>query len=513
MSVMIKPVLQGTLSPDGEVFEGVWVMREKDFENTALRCPFRYERVEFRSDTDEHIFNGWFEVRSPTGVSSRFTDKKMVLKFFEDEREAGEDQPPLMSTSWTTASKLEKKRQLLPSEPTTSSEVESQPEHNEESKVEVDLKIERKKVILVEGNGQNKLGRFNLNGTMDPGTRLVTVYRVYVPRKKTMGPSRVQRELEQLGNVESPAIKTVSKDPSGAQLMNEDMGNVMNKLKIILDDLMDLDDQKWFCVPVDAAKLGLRDYHDIVTKPMDLGTVKKKFDAGEYSTPTEMQAEIELTFGNALLYNPRGSAVYRLAAFLQESFQEKYAKLMKISTPNAIPPPMMRKLGKRQAVPKIAFEAGDLPYKSERHSPRDRSYSRKRKREGEDNETVERLRKQVKEMSRHLSQLKTALPGAAVFGFDDDYKRNPKTKSSKRLIPEPTFYAKRRLGRDINLLHGDKLRRVVQIIEESGLVLPVSDSGEVELDIDALDNETMHKVRMYVSRQIQAIIPNRQQCF
>ena len=42
---------------------------------------------------------------------------------------------------------------------------------------------------------------------------------------------------------------------------------------------------------------------------MDLGTVRHKLTAGEYSAPGEFQSDIALIFDNAKLYNARGSEV------------------------------------------------------------------------------------------------------------------------------------------------------------------------------------------------------------
>ena len=42
---------------------------------------------------------------------------------------------------------------------------------------------------------------------------------------------------------------------------------------------------------------------------MDLGTVRQKLTAGEYSAPGEFKSDIELIFDNAKFYNARGSEV------------------------------------------------------------------------------------------------------------------------------------------------------------------------------------------------------------
>jgi hypothetical protein len=64
---------------------------------------------------------------------------------------------------------------------------------------------------------------------------------------------------------------------------------------------------KWsfpFVKPVDAAALGLENYHEIVKRPMDLGTVRANIEkGGVYAACEEVHRDVELTFANAMLYN------------------------------------------------------------------------------------------------------------------------------------------------------------------------------------------------------------------
>jgi len=86
-----------------------------------------------------------------------------------------------------------------------------------------------------------------------------------------------------------------------------------------------------FNVPVDPVELGLPDYHDIVKKPMDLGTIQKKLDRGDngqYHSLDEFCADVYLTFDNALLYNEEGSAVYTMAKGLKDLFTKAHKKTM-----------------------------------------------------------------------------------------------------------------------------------------------------------------------------------------
>lgn len=66
-----------------------------------------------------------------------------------------------------------------------------------------------------------------------------------------------------------------------------------------------------FRQPVDATALGIPDYFDIVTKPIDLGTIKMKLDRGSYKDPWEYVDDVWLMFDNAWLYNRKNSRVYR----------------------------------------------------------------------------------------------------------------------------------------------------------------------------------------------------------
>ena len=56
-----------------------------------------------------------------------------------------------------------------------------------------------------------------------------------------------------------------------------------------------------------------KDYFDIVKKPMDLSTIKKKLDQGQYSEPWEYVDDINQMFDNGWLYNRKTSRVYKFA--------------------------------------------------------------------------------------------------------------------------------------------------------------------------------------------------------
>ena len=83
-----------------------------------------------------------------------------------------------------------------------------------------------------------------------------------------------------------------------------------------------------FLRPVNAAALKLRDYHVVIKKPMDLGTVLAQCLLGEYETFQEVLADIELIFTNAMRYNPKGHIIHSIANDLLEFTQQQFSTLV-----------------------------------------------------------------------------------------------------------------------------------------------------------------------------------------
>lgn len=84
-----------------------------------------------------------------------------------------------------------------------------------------------------------------------------------------------------------------------------------------------------FNSPVDPVELGLPDYFEVIKKPMDLGTIRKKLENGCYHSLEEFQGHVHLTFDNAMLYNPEGSVVYNMAKEMKDKFESDYDMLIK----------------------------------------------------------------------------------------------------------------------------------------------------------------------------------------
>lgn len=83
-----------------------------------------------------------------------------------------------------------------------------------------------------------------------------------------------------------------------------------------------------FAKAVDPVELGLPDYFDIIKKPMDLGTVQKKLDSGQYHSIFDFNCDVRLTFDNALTYNEPGSVVNEMATSMKTTYETKYEEML-----------------------------------------------------------------------------------------------------------------------------------------------------------------------------------------
>ncbi|XP_012541850.2 homeotic protein female sterile isoform X7 [Monomorium pharaonis] len=139
--------------------------------------------------------------------------------------------------------------------------------------------------------------------------------------------------------MDSKNAKIPTRRESGRQIKKPPHAGVKGKeklseaLKSCNDILKELFAKKhspyaWpFYKPVDAELLGLHDYHEIIKKPMDLGTVKTKMDNRQYKTAHEFASDVRLIFTNCYKYNPPDHDVVSMARKLQDIFEMRYAKV------------------------------------------------------------------------------------------------------------------------------------------------------------------------------------------
>ena len=94
----------------------------------------------------------------------------------------------------------------------------------------------------------------------------------------------------------------------------------------IIKTLLERSDSADFRKPVPWRSLKLYDYPQIIARPMDLGTVKQKFERQGYKSINDCAADIRLIWSNCKRYNGEGSDFYDLADRLSKQFEELFSK-------------------------------------------------------------------------------------------------------------------------------------------------------------------------------------------
>lgn len=84
-----------------------------------------------------------------------------------------------------------------------------------------------------------------------------------------------------------------------------------------------------FYVPVDAVKLNIPDYHTIIKRPMDLGTIKKRLENCWYYSADECMKDFRTMFDNCYTYNKASEDVVLMAKTLDDLFHQKMTQMPK----------------------------------------------------------------------------------------------------------------------------------------------------------------------------------------
>ncbi|XP_028273246.1 bromodomain-containing protein 3-like [Parambassis ranga] len=258
-----------------------------------------------------------------------------------------------------------------------------------------------------------------------------------------------------------------------------------------------------FYEPVDAKALQLHDYHDIIKHPMDLSTVKKKMDAGEYQSPQEFAADVRLIFCNCYKYNPSHHEVVSQARKLQGVFEKRFANL---------PEERVDLLAPAGAVP--AHGAG---FSGSTSSSSDKSETAE-----ERSTRLAELQEQLKAVHEQLAALSEPPANKPKKKNGKDKKENSKhskgrlnstcaSNSSSRQIwkgskdwdsgkecSPMSYEEKHQLSLDINRLPGMKLGRVVDIIHAREPSVCNSNTDEIEIDFEILKPSTLRELEQYV---------------
>lgn len=121
--------------------------------------------------------------------------------------------------------------------------------------------------------------------------------------------------------------KHMEKFETEAEQVNPLQLDTMVRCNLLLADIQANPLAEWFLEPVDHVGLGLTDYTQVVTQPMDLSTVGKKLERNQYMSPEDFAHDVRLVFQNAIAYNSASSMFGVVAGILAAVFDRRFTLL------------------------------------------------------------------------------------------------------------------------------------------------------------------------------------------
>ncbi|GMP27551.1 hypothetical protein CsSME_00003485 [Camellia sinensis var. sinensis] len=286
--------------------------------------------------------------------------------------------------------------------------------------------------------------------------------------------------------------------------MDKLVTSMMRRCGLILGKLMKHKHGWVFNTPVDVVGLGLHDYHQIIKQPMDLGTVKSRLSKKEYVWPLDFASDVRLTFNNAKTYNPKGQDVYVMAETLlglfDQMFNPAYKKFeaehqrvvaaeqvnQRIWAPAQEPVIMEENVRRSLPQPAAMLKKSDsMRVQETLPSPL----------------AVEEVEAVVAPVS--IPPAAAAAAAAKPVVMPRSTQKLPKPKARDPNKRQMSFEEKARLGLNLQNLPLEKMDQMLEIIKKRNSHM-AQEGDEIELDIEALDNETLWELDRFVSNHKKA---------
>ncbi|KAG7030914.1 Transcription factor GTE2, partial [Cucurbita argyrosperma subsp. argyrosperma] len=276
---------------------------------------------------------------------------------------------------------------------------------------------------------------------------------------------------------------------------NSENGNLMKTCSQILTKLMKHKHGWIFNKPVDVVGMGLHDYYDVVKRPMDLGSVKTILSKDAYESPFDFASDVRLTFKNAMTYNPKGHDVHAMAEQLLSRFEELFRPLSEV------------------------LEEEDRRYRSYQEELPANSWNLSEAERTVKKDPQKQIVKKTEPMKAPSSSsnpppmmqspVKTPSPLRAP---PVKPVKQPKPRAKDPNKREMTLEEKHKLGIGLQSLPPEKMEQVVQIIKKRNGHLK-QDGDEIELDIEAVDTETLWELDRLVTNWKKMMSKIKRQAF
>ncbi|XP_030647145.1 bromodomain-containing protein 3b isoform X1 [Chanos chanos] len=407
------------------------------------------------------------------------------------------------------------------------------------------------KVIPPTGSSLQKKGVKRKADTTTPTTCAITASRSESPAMMDSKHAKVISRRESTGR----PIKPPKKDLEDGEVTQHagKKGKLTDHLKYCDTILKEMLSKKhaayaWpFYKPVDAEALELHDYHEIIKQPMDLSTVKKKMDSREYQDAQSFAADVRLMFSNCYKYNPPDHEVVAMARKLQDVFEMRFAKMpdepTEPSSPNALNATAVvskstgssessadssssssdseeeraTRLAELQEQLKAVHEQlaalsqGPVSKPKKKKEKKEKEKKKKEKEKDKDKGKVkaeEDKKAKSSQQNKQAQQKKTTARKPNSTSTTRQPKKGAKAgganyESDEEEALPMSYDEKRQLSLDINRLPGEKLGRVVHIIQSREPSLRDSNPDEIEIDFETLKPSTLRELERYVKSCLQ----------
>ena len=254
-----------------------------------------------------------------------------------------------------------------------------------------------------------------------------------------------------------------------------------------------------FLKPVDPVAENLPTYHKIVRNPMDLETVSKKLDSGQYENAKEFETDMRLIVKNCCLFNPPDTLHHGLAKEFEREFEREWS-------------------AKRQWVsdhqPASTPQSPDASSDEEEYEEEEEEVEENDDKQAE----IEQIQKKMLELTNQLAKVtsvKAGSTGAPKASKKATTSTKNTTKSKKRAssqsastapaskptVPKKKINKPEKKHRDFPNDRKDALGNAVERLPERYMIealnlirsrMPgLSDSEEVEVEIWQIDDETL----------------------
>ncbi|KAM6398338.1 bromodomain testis-specific protein [Pluvialis apricaria] len=284
-----------------------------------------------------------------------------------------------------------------------------------------------------------------------------------------------------------------------------------------------------FLKPVDVASFSLGENQGISKCPTNLRTIKKKMDNFEYRDIQEFATDVRLMFMSCYKHNSPDHEIVAMARKLQDVFETHFAKIPDEPVASVPLPQPTKEM--TEAYSSESSNCDSSEEKSSEDSEEDRTVHlaklqeqlkavhqqlraltraylprlKKKKGKAKKEKSKNKEKAKIKSLIQKKKNLKHKKKSKKKLSLNIQSKKTMQQvllacKSEDEDSAKPMNYdEKRQLSLDINKLPGDKLGKVVHIIQSREPSLRNSNPDEIEIDFETLKASTLRELEKYVA--------------